>query len=129
MIRPVGVQAPLDGTRGNLQSPAPSPGFNGFEVQPLQGAWADQRPDLRGDLGSEGFSEPPFLAASSSEAALGADTLASQSCSLVSTSSRISVRNRRYSSNCRRVCSTAPEGITRVTVLPPTARVKDQLGP
>ena len=89
---------------------------------------AYERLDFGRDLRREGFLEAPFFAASS-EAASPASSFASQSCSLVSTSSRTRARKRRYSAICSRVFVTAPAGMTRVTVLPPTSRVSDQLGP
>jgi len=101
--------------------------LDGLEVQTINGARAYERFDLGRDLRVEGFLEPPFLAPSCK--ASDAVSLASQSCSLISTSSRVSWRNRRHSAICSFVCGTADTGMILVTVLPCTPRVSDQLGP
>jgi hypothetical protein len=128
MVGRVSVETALDGPGRHLQRATTRRGLDRLEVQTVDGTWAYERFDLGGDLRLEGCFEPPFLAASCEVAAV-ASSSASHSCSLVSTSSRVSPRKRLCSASCRRVCSTAPGGITRVTVLPPTSRVSDQLGP
>jgi hypothetical protein len=128
VIRDVGVEPPLDGARGYPQCPAPHRRLDRLEVQALAGARAYERLDLSRDFRVEGLFEAPLLPASS-EVASPASSFTSQSWSLVSTSSRTKARKRRCSAICSRVWATAPAGITRVIVFPPTSRVSDQLGP
>ena len=80
-----------------------------------------------GDFALEDLLEALFFALSS-ESSASVLSRASQSRSLISTSSRVSSRNLWNSAICSRVRSTASDGLMRVPVLPPTARVKDQLG-
>jgi hypothetical protein len=128
VIERVGVEPPLDGTCGYLKRAASRRRLDRLEVQTVDTARAYERLDLGRDLRVEGFFEPPFSAASS-EAAAPAFSFASQSSSLVSTTSRTKARKRLCSAICSRVWATALAGMTRVIVFPPTSRVSDQLGP
>lgn len=128
MIRAVRIEVALDRTRGHPQRPTTSGGLDGLEVEPLDRTRAYERFDLGRELPLEGRCEPPLLAASA-EAARGPGRWVSHSLSLTSTSSPVSLRKRRYSAICSRVWVTALGGIILVTVLPPTRRVSDQLGP
>jgi hypothetical protein len=129
LVAPVGIQAALHGPSRQSQRTPPHRGFDRFEVQLVCRTRADQRLDFAGDLAVEEFREPLFLAASASEAAAGVASSVWQSRSLVSTSSCTNARNLRYSSSCRRVCSTPSAAITWVTVLPSTVRVSEKQGP
>jgi len=120
----VGVEPPLDGTRGQCEGLSAYGGLDGLEVQTVDGARTYERLYLGDDFGLEGFLEPPFLASASD-----ALSLALHNCSLVSIISRTTLRKRRYSAICALVTATASDPITRVTVLPRTSRVSDQLGP
>ncbi len=128
MVRGVGVDALLDGPGRHAHRLAADGRLEGLEVPVVDGARAYERFDLGNDLAFERRFEPPFLTASG-EVAWGAASLASHNRSLVSTNSRTKPRNRWYSAICRRVALTACGGMMRVTVLPPTAWVSDQLGP
>jgi hypothetical protein len=77
----VGVEARLHRARRDLERPTPRRRLDRLEVQALGRALAYERFDLGRDLGLEGFFEPPFLAASASEAASGASNWASAHCS------------------------------------------------
>jgi hypothetical protein len=101
--------------------------LDGFEI-PLLNRGPYKGFDLREDFPRERLFEAPFFAASF-EAASPCTNRASQSRSLVSTSSFTIARNRLYSAICARVSSRAEEGIVLVIVLPATAWVSDQKGP
>ena len=101
--------------------------LDSFEV-PLLNRGPYEGFDLREDFGSEGLSEAVFFSAFF-EAASPCINRASQSRSLVATSSLTIARNRLYSAICDRVASSAAEGIVLVIVLPATAWVNDQKGP
>lgn len=127
MIGVVGVEPLLDSPSRDAQHPPARGCLDGLEVQPIAGAGTYEGRDLGENFLVEAVVEAPFLA--DSAAAPGPASRASHNRSLTSTSSRVSRRKRRYSARCCRVCSTASAGMIRVTVLPPTCRVSDQLGP
>lgn len=128
VIRGVSIESTLDRMSRQGQGLPANGGLDGLEVQPIRSTLAYERFDLGEELRVEDLFEAPFLPRSS-EAISGATSMATQSCSLVSTSSRTNARNLRCSAVWRWVCSTAGGGITWVTVFPPTSRVSDQLGP
>jgi hypothetical protein len=99
VIGRIGVEPSLDGPRGHLERPTPRRGLDGFEVQALGGTLAYERFNLGRGLRVEGSFEPPFWEPSS-EVAVPTSSFASQSCSLVSTTSRTKARKRRCSAIC-----------------------------
>jgi hypothetical protein len=129
VVRAVGIEAVLDPSRRALQHLAAQCPLQCLEVQGRAGARADQGVDLAGDVHLEGRREPPFWAVAGA-ATPGARSWASHSWALTAMNSRARRRNRRYSAICASVRATAgPAGTIVVTVFPPTAWVKDQLGP
>ena len=64
MVGGVGVEAPLDGPRRDLQGLASCRRLDGLEVQAVDGTWPYERLDLGDDFRVEGFFEAPFLAPS-----------------------------------------------------------------
>ena len=128
MVGPVGVEPLLQSPGRDTERTLARRRLDSLKVQTVDSARACERFDLGRDLRVEGFFEPPFLAAFC-EAALDVVSLASHSCSLISTNFRVSWRNRRHSAICSFVCATANTGMILVTVLPCTSRVSDQLGP
>jgi len=95
-----GVEPLLDGTSRHRQRLATRGSFSGFKVQSASRAGRDQRFDLTDDLGLEGRFEPPFLAASSSEAALPASSWASDHNSQACQYASMSLRKRWPASTC-----------------------------
>jgi hypothetical protein len=128
VVGPVGVQSPLDRASRDAERAPACPDLDRLEVEPLERARTYERFDLGDDRGIEACLEAPFLAASPGMPP-GAARSAWHNPSLTSTSSPVSLRRRWYSAICSRVFGTALGGMIRVTVLPPTPRVSDQLGP
>lgn len=89
----VGVEALLDGARGDLQRAPPRRDLDGLEVDAVDATRPDQRLDFGDDLRVEAFFEPPFLAAPVEVASGPAVNCASHKRSLVSTNSRLQRRN------------------------------------
>jgi hypothetical protein len=86
----------FDGAGRDAQRFPPRGRFNRLQVPVVARARTYERVDLGDNFGGERRREPLFFAPSC-EAASGAANLVSQSCSLVSTNSRTTSRNRRYS--------------------------------
>ena len=127
MVRYIAVEPLLDGSSCDAQRTPARGRLDRFEVQPVDRARSYECGDLRDDFRGEGFREAPFLTPAS--VAVPAASFASQMPSLISTNSWVSRRKRLYSAICSCVCATARGGMILVTVLPPTRRVNDQLGP
>jgi hypothetical protein len=128
MVALIGIESLLDSPSSDLECLAPSRRFDRLEVESVDGAGAYESFDFGENLRFEDFSEAPFFSADPS-ALVSTLSWVLQSPSLTSTSSEVSLRKRRYSAICSKVCSTASGGMIIVTVLPSTFRVSDQLGP
>ncbi len=122
------VDPSLHGARREFQRPPPHGALQRLQVPAVHRARAYEPGDLGFQRGAELLGAGFFLPASR-DPSPAARNCAWPSCSLTSTNSPLRLCQRLYSAICRCVCSTAAAGITRVTVLPPTARVSDQLGP